>query len=80
MAMIDVVITVGTDALDRMPELVSTLEGIGLQNIQSLAAIGMITGSLDEARLAEAAALAGVADVQAAQEYRLPPGDAPTEK
>ena len=79
MVLIDVVITLRSSALNKMPELISTLEGMGLQNIQALASIGMITGSLDETKLADVAALADVADVQHSQEYRLPPADSPVE-
>ena len=79
MTMIDVVITVRNGALNKLPELVSTLEAMGLQNTQVLASIGMITGTLDETKLADVSALADVADVQYSQEYRLPPADSSVE-
>jgi hypothetical protein len=72
---VDVIISVRDDYLDQMPALVKQLEAAGLLNIQSLDAVGIITGSLVEAKLADLARMQGIAQVQRSQEYRLPPPD-----
>jgi hypothetical protein len=73
MATVDVVISVSDAYLDKIPTVVAMLEAAGLGDIQSFDAVGIITGSLDEANLAGLALIEGVAGVQRSQEYRLPP-------
>lgn len=73
MKTVDILISVSDEYLEQIPALVEKLTAAGLTNIQTMAAVGIITGALAEAKLAEVAQMAGVAQVQRAQAYQLPP-------
>jgi len=75
MATVNVVISVRDDHLAHMPALVNQLVEAGLTDIHSLSAVGIITGALEEAKLADIALIDGVGQVQRSQTYRLPPTD-----
>lgn len=76
MTTVEVLLSVQDDYLEQMPALVEKLRAAGLRNIQSLAAIGIITGAVEETNLADLALIEGIAQVQRSQEHRLPPEDA----
>lgn len=75
MATVNLVISVRDDHLPHMPALVKQLAAAGLTNIQTLTAIGVITGAAEEAKLADLALIEGVGQVQRSQTHRLPPTD-----
>lgn len=75
------VITVSDQYVECLDEVVSDLEAVGLRTSGVLRSLGQITGetastqeSADSVRQ-ELAAVDGVASVDAAQQYRVPPID-----
>ncbi|MEZ4664071.1 MAG: hypothetical protein R2911_41590 [Caldilineaceae bacterium] len=69
----EVLITVSDESLAQIPALVEKLMEIGLTDIQVMAAVGIITGSLEEDKIAEVLQMPGVAQIQRSQTYHLPP-------
>lgn len=67
----DVVISVSEDWLDRMPELVTQLQSVGLTNVNVLSAIGMITGTVNATQMATIATLPGVMQIEPTQEVQI---------
>ncbi len=66
-------ISVSDDHLDRFPEVVSELRKAGLQVEQELAAVGIVSGTVEEDQLADVEKVAGVAAVEPEVSYQLPP-------
>jgi hypothetical protein len=60
-----------------MPELVEKLQSAGMTNIQSMAAVGVITGSLDENNVAGISNIEGVEQVERSQQSQIAPPDSP---
>lgn len=79
MATVNIVISVRDDHLPHMPALVKQLAAAGMTNLQALNAVGVITGAVEEAKLADIALIEGVGQVQRSQTHRLPP-TAPSSK
>jgi hypothetical protein len=75
MANVSLLVSVSEDYLSRMPEIVQTLASIGMTNIQSMEAVGVITGSLDDSKVSDLSDIEGVAQVKPSQEIQIPPPD-----
>ncbi|MEZ4713423.1 MAG: hypothetical protein R3A44_39920 [Caldilineaceae bacterium] len=75
MKTVDLLITISDEFLVQIPALVEKLMEMGLTDIQVMSAVGIITGVLDEAKMADVAQMPGVAQVQRTQTYQLPPAD-----
>jgi hypothetical protein len=71
-----VTVTVADSHAGDLAELVARLALAGLEVEQVLAAVGVITGSVEESHLAAIAALPGVAAVEEQTSFQLPPPDA----
>jgi hypothetical protein len=71
-----VTVTVADSHAGDLAELVARLALAGLEVEQVLAAVGVITGSVEESQLAAIAALPGVAAVEEQTSFQLPPPDA----
>lgn len=77
MASVDLLVSVSSDYLNRMPELVEKLQCAGMTNIQSMEAVGVITGSLDEDNVADLSDIEGVEQVERSQQSQIAPPDSP---
>jgi hypothetical protein len=77
MASVNVLVSVSSDYLNRMPELVEKLQCVGMTNIQSMEAVGVITGSLDEDNVADLCSIEGVEQVERSQQSQIAPPDSP---
>ena len=73
MASIDLLVSVAQEYRDQMPALIEQLEAVGMTNIESLAAVGVITGLLDESKIEEISRISGIAQVERSQAARIPP-------
>jgi hypothetical protein len=58
-----------------MCEIVEKLECAGMTNIQSMDAVGVITGSLDEDNVADLCSIEGVEQVERSQQSQIAPPD-----
>lgn len=76
MANVDLLVSVHKDYLSQMPDVVQKLEFAGMNSIQSLETVGIITGSLDDSKIAEISSIEGVAQVEQSQKTQIPPSDA----
>ncbi|MGH2901850.1 MAG: ketohydroxyglutarate aldolase [Solirubrobacteraceae bacterium] len=73
---LSVTITVADTHRGEIDEVAERLRAAGMEVERVLAAIGVITGAVDQPRLAELAAVVGVAGVQEQASFRLAPPDA----
>ena len=77
MASVNVLVSVSSDYLNRMPELVEKLQCAGMTNIQSMEAVGVITGSLDEDTVTDLCSIEVVEQVERSQQSQIVPPDSP---
>ncbi|EDX76548.1 hypothetical protein MC7420_4804 [Coleofasciculus chthonoplastes PCC 7420] len=77
MANVDLLISVSSDYINRIPDIVEKLRSMGMINIQSMEAIGVITGLFDEEKLADIAAIEGVTQVERSQKLQISPPESP---
>lgn len=75
MANVNLLVSVSQDYLDRMPDIVQNLQSLGMTNIKSMEAVGVITGSLDENKVADVSRVEGVAQVEPERKVQIPPPD-----
>jgi len=68
-----VTIAVNNQHLTRFDEIVAASEKLGLQVSQRLPGIGVIIGEIDENQLAALRKLEGIAGVEPAHSFNLPP-------
>jgi hypothetical protein len=71
-----VTVTVADSHTGELDAVAAALRGAGLDVESVLAALGVITGSVDDARLAAIAAVPGVAAVEEQARFQIPPPDA----
>lgn len=71
-----VVVSVTDDRLADLSQVVADLRRAGLVVDNVLELLGTVTGSIDPDAVGRLATVPGVAAVQRAQHYRLPPPDA----
>ena len=72
----DVTVTVADSHLADVDAVARGLELAGMQVEQVLSALGIITGSVDDAQIAALEAVEGVAAVERQTGFQLPPPDA----
>jgi hypothetical protein len=71
-----VTVTVADSHTGAIDELAARLRQAGMDVEQVLGALGVITGSIDDAQLAAIEALPGVAAVEPQASFQIPPPDA----
>lgn len=77
MASVNVLISVNFEAIDCRSELVENLRSVGLENINSLESIGIVTGSIEEDKITDILTVEGVTRVERSQDSQIPPPDSP---
>lgn len=75
MAKLSLLVSVSEEYLDQMPAIVKKLQAIGMTNIESMDAVGIITGLLEENKKADVHCIEGVAQVELSEERQVPPTD-----
>jgi hypothetical protein len=75
----DVLVTLEDGQAERAARVADDLRAAGLDVTQVMTEIGVVTGSVDRARLNDLAAVSGVAAVEQSREVRLPPPDEPVQ-
>jgi hypothetical protein len=70
---VNVVVSVDENRLGDFPRLVDAMRRAGLQVKREMAAIGTVAGSANQNALPRLEAIEGVAQVELARGYRLPP-------
>jgi hypothetical protein len=68
-----VTVTVAGAQVGAIEELAGRLRQAGMDVAQVLGAVGIVTGSVDDSRLAAIEALPGVAAVEAQVSFQIPP-------
>jgi len=70
-----ITVSVADDHLDRFSEVVQSCEKAGLKVEQQLQEIGVVSGSIDPACIANLSKVKGVAHVERERQFQLPPPD-----
>ncbi|TQM13967.1 ketohydroxyglutarate aldolase [Pseudonocardia kunmingensis] len=68
-----ITVSVADDALDRIDDVVTALEGGGMRVEHVLRPLGVITGSAEDTQLQALGAVTGVAAVEPQRTVQLPP-------
>ena len=69
----DVNVSIAEDHLDQMDEVVRRMERAGLKVDQRLDAIGVVSGSIEAARVGSLESVGGVASVERSRQVGIPP-------
>lgn len=69
----DVNVSVADDHLGKMDEVVERMERAGLRVEQRLDAIGVVSGTIDAARVEHLENVGGVASVERSRQVSIPP-------
>lgn len=77
MASVNVLISVRSDYLKNILELVKKLQDVGMTNIQTMESVGIINGALDESQVSSLSTLEGVEHVERASTFQILPPDSP---
>jgi hypothetical protein len=78
--MTELTILVADDHRDAIDDVAAALQNAGLRVESALPTTGVITGSVaDEAAIGALSEVEGVAAVEPAQEFRIPPPDEPVQ-
>jgi hypothetical protein len=72
-----VLVSVEDSHLERMPAVVDELKARGLEVKRSMPALGVVSGSADQDRLASLQEIEGVRSVEEERSVGIPPPDAP---
>lgn len=75
MASVNVNVLVDEKYRDRFAEVVAGLQNAGMKAEQQLQSIGVITGSIDAAKVASLKQVKGVASVEESRQIRIAPPD-----
>ncbi len=75
MAIVPVILALADDYVAKFAEVVQQCEAVGLKVDNGLAETGIVTGSIDEAMLADLEHVEGVAAVETQRAFLLPPPD-----
>ncbi len=75
MAKVNVSISLKDDHLPRFAEAVEHLKKAGLQVDQALQGVGVITGSIEQSKIASLQQLPSVASVEESRSFQLAPPD-----
>jgi hypothetical protein len=73
MPKVSVSVSVDDEHLDRFADVVEACKKAGLSVEQRLDAIGVMTGSIDSAKVEQLHKVKGVADVEGARRFQLAP-------
>ena len=73
MAAEEVNVSVADDHLARFPDVVRRMEKAGLKVQQQLEAAGVVSGSIDSAKLPDLEQVEGVTAVESSRSFQLPP-------
>jgi hypothetical protein len=71
----DVNVSIAEDHLDQIDEVVKRMERAGLRVDQRLDAIGVVSGSIDPARVGSLESVGGVANVERSRQVGIPEPD-----
>lgn len=77
MANVKVTVAIADTHLDHVLDVAQSLRAAGLKVDQIMDAIGVITGSCESGQVSDLSKVAGVARVEKAQEFKLPPPNSP---
>jgi hypothetical protein len=69
----EVNVSVADDHLDRFDDVVRRMEQAGLKVQQQLQALGVVSGSIDSAKMSSLEKVAGVAGVERSRQVQIPP-------
>jgi hypothetical protein len=72
-------ISVADDDRTRFPEIVRSLREAGLDVTQELESLGVVSGEIDSAKVADLQQIEGVAAVERQRSFRLAPPDSPVQ-
>ncbi len=75
MAKVNVSISIKDDHLPQFAEAVEHLKRAGLQVDQALPSVGVVTGSVEQSKIATLQQLPSVANVEQSRSFQLPPPD-----
>ncbi len=75
MAKVNVSISIKDDHLSRFAEAVEHVKKAGLQVDQAMPAVGVITGSIEQSKIASLQQLASVANVEESRSFQIAPPD-----
>jgi hypothetical protein len=70
---VDLLISVDDEHLDRFSEVVKNIEDIGLDVAQQMEEIGVVTGSIEPAKIDPINNVEGVSYVERSRDIQLPP-------
>ena len=73
MAAEDVNVSVADDHLHGFPDVVERMKKAGLKVHQQMEAVGVVSGSIDPAKLSDLEQVEGVAAVEPSRRFQLPP-------
>jgi hypothetical protein len=76
---VNVLVSVGDSHLGRLDEVSRAAEAAGMTVHRREAGIGVLTGSIAADKIDRLRAVAGVEDVEAQREVRIPPPDSETQ-
>ncbi len=72
-------VSVDDQHMDDLEAVVGRLRAAGMEVERTMAEVGTVTGSIDPSRLDALRRVEGVAEVEQAREYRLPPPESPVQ-
>jgi hypothetical protein len=75
----DVNVSIAEDHLDKIDVVVKRMQRAGLKVDQRLDAIGVVSGSIDPARVERLESLGGVASVERSRQVSIPPHEEETQ-
>jgi hypothetical protein len=72
-----VLISIDDSHIDRISTVVEKLEGEGLEVSRSMPALGVVSGTADEARVPSLRDVEGVLSIEEERRIEIPPPDSP---
>jgi hypothetical protein len=79
MSTIKASVSVDEQYLDKLPNVVKRVKKVGFHVEQTLASIGVITGTVDSEKIDSVRKVKGVASVEQEKQFQLPPPSSPTQ-
>jgi isopropylmalate/homocitrate/citramalate synthase len=73
MSRISLTIAVSDECLDNILEVAQNLRSVGMQVVQIMDTVGVITGSIEQSRVATVSTIEGVESVESTRSYQVPP-------
>ncbi|MDQ4049339.1 MAG: ketohydroxyglutarate aldolase [Actinomycetota bacterium] len=75
----EVVVSVKDEHLERLGAVAEELRSAGMAVGEVMDELGVVSGSIDAAKMEELSAVTGVANVERSREVRIPPPDSPVQ-